>query len=218
MDGQSSPYPSTPPLCSVALSRGVASASITFLSPLFWFPKPHTSPAHTPRRPQPLLLAIAVSAVLSFLSLPSFPHFPTTHTSPARPPPRPPGAHSTRSPAAAAGKPPARSSSSRSTADRRIHRRRERAPPATDSRRPRTQANVVDSGIEGSSDVTACSRLSESAGGLEHSAGCPEGPPCGVSREYQFTEGGLKTSACVASAPTVCGVRATQATDSRHTH
>jgi hypothetical protein len=34
---------------------------------------------------------------------------------------------------------------------------------------------VVDSGIKGSSDVNTCSRLSESAGGLEHSAGCPEG-------------------------------------------
>jgi hypothetical protein len=28
---------------------------------------------------------------------------------------------------------------------------------------------VVDSGIKGSSDVTTCTRLSESAGGLEHS-------------------------------------------------
>ena len=41
---------------------------------------------------------------------------------------------------------------------------------------------VVDSGIKGSSDVTTCSRLSESAGALEHSAGCSEGTPCGVIR------------------------------------
>ena len=41
---------------------------------------------------------------------------------------------------------------------------------------------VVDSVIKGSSDVTTCSRLSESAGALEHSAGCSEGTPCGVIR------------------------------------
>jgi hypothetical protein len=38
---------------------------------------------------------------------------------------------------------------------------------------------VVDSGVKGSSDVTTCSPLSESAGALEHSDGCPEGT-CGV--------------------------------------
>ncbi len=45
-----------------------------------------------------------------------------------------------------------------------------------------TRQCVVDSGIKGSSDVTTCSRLSESAGALEHSAGCPEGTPRGVDR------------------------------------
>ncbi len=41
---------------------------------------------------------------------------------------------------------------------------------------------VVDSVIEGSSDVTTCSRLSESASGLEPFAGCPEGATRGVIR------------------------------------
>ena len=36
------------------------------------------------------------------------------------------------------------------------------------------EGRVVDSGIKGTSDVvTTCSRLSESADGLEHSAGSP---------------------------------------------
>jgi hypothetical protein len=36
-------------------------------------------------------------------------------------------------------------------------------------------------------EVTTCSRLSESAGGLEHSAGCPEGTPCGVNRVREWS-------------------------------
>jgi hypothetical protein len=47
------------------------------------------------------------------------------------------------------------------------------------------EGNVADSGVKGSSDVTTCSRLSESvrsAGALDHSAGCPEGATRGVDR------------------------------------
>jgi hypothetical protein len=44
------------------------------------------------------------------------------------------------------------------------------------------EGRVADSVIKGASDVTTCFRLSESAGGLERSAGCPEGATRGVNR------------------------------------